>query len=85
MLRITLVDNGHDDPTLRLEGVVTGPWVEELRRSCERALGRSRRLTLDLANVSFVDRSGVVLFGELTRRDVVLSNCSGFVEEQLKA
>ena len=85
MLKITPVANGTDAPILRLEGVVIGPWVEELRRSCEGILAASEWLTLDLTSVSFIDREGIELFRTLRSRHVVLSNCSRFVQEQLKA
>jgi anti-anti-sigma regulatory factor len=74
--------------SLRLEGQVTGPWVEELRRACDQMLGknghRGSRLVLDLAEVSFIDADGVTLFRELTARRVVVTHCSPFVAEQLK-
>ncbi len=71
--------------TLRLEGRVIGPWVEELRQSCEPVLAGGARLALDLSGVSFVDRDGVVLLRSLERRQVALLNCSGFVAELLRA
>ena len=89
MLRITQVATANrNEPLLfRLEGQVRGPWVDELRRVCEETVGengRSRhRLVLDLAEVLFVDARGVVLFRELTALNVVLTNCSPFVAEQL--
>jgi anti-anti-sigma regulatory factor len=64
---------------------VVGPWVGELRRTCEPLLARSARLTIDLTNVSFVDRAGIELFRSLREHQVVLSNCSPFVAEQLRA
>src|SRR3989442_13754345 len=85
MLKIVLIENGRDAYTLRLEGLVVGPWVEELGKACEQAFTNSGRLTLHLTRVSFVDRDGVDLFRRLRSRHVVLSNCSRFVEEQLKA
>ena len=84
MLKIELIESG-DTPTLRLEGRVIGPWVEELRRSCEPALATGARLSVDLSDVSFVDRDGVELFRSLRKRQVMLLNCSGFVAEQLRA
>jgi hypothetical protein len=84
MLKIVLIE-ADGNAVLRLEGLVVGPWVEEVRRSCEGALAGRRRLTLDLASVCFVDRDGIELFRRLSGRDVVLANCSRFVEEQLKA
>ena len=85
MLKIVLIELESDIPTLRLEGRVIGPWVEELRRSCEKALARSARLSLDLSEVSFVDRDGVELFRSLPTRRVAFLNCTGFVAELLRA
>ncbi len=85
MLRIEFAEGPGDAATLKLEGRVIGPWVDELRRVCERVLASGARLTLDLSDVSFVDRAGIRLFRSLTERDVMLLNGSGFVGEQLKA
>lgn len=84
MLKIDLVETG-DDVVMRLEGLVVGPWVDELRKWSERALADSRRVTLDLEGVSFVDRDGVELLRGLRRQAVAVANCSRFVEQQLKA
>jgi anti-anti-sigma regulatory factor len=69
---------------LRLEGRVVGPWVEELRRSCDWALAAAPGLTLDLAGVTFADRTGVALLRSLRGRGVALANCSAFLAAQLK-
>jgi anti-anti-sigma regulatory factor len=73
---------------LRLEGQVTGPWVEELRRVCtetsESNGRRQDRLVIDLAGVSFMDADGITLFCELAARRVLFTNCSPFIAEQLK-
>ena len=84
MLRIELFDRGDGTTTLELAGRVVGPWVDELSRSCERVLGIGGTLTVDLGQVSFVDRDGVQFLKRLRTRDVVLVNCSPFVAEQLK-
>jgi len=58
MLRITIVESSREAVRLRVEGRVTGGWVEELRRACElHALCDEVRLTLDLADV-FIRRLG---------------------------
>jgi anti-anti-sigma factor len=73
---------------LRLEGHVTGPWVEELRRVCTETLGSNGRsgthLVLDLTDVSFLDADGIALFRELSARRVSFTNCTAFIAEQLK-
>ena len=84
MLKIERIETAGQTPTLRVEGRVIGPWVEELRRSCEPVLATGARLTLDLGDVSFVDADGVALIRSLRQRQVALSNCSPFVAEQLK-
>jgi hypothetical protein len=56
----------------------------EVQKSCEKLLKADRALALDMADVSFVDRNGVALFKELSRRNVSLVNCSAFLTEQLK-
>jgi ABC-type transporter Mla MlaB component len=85
MLKITDQNLSDASATLRLEGEVIGPWVMELRRSCEARLESGRRLILDLAGVSFIDRNGMALFRELMTHEVQFINCSPFLTEQLKA
>jgi len=86
MLKITST-TGKQPVSLRLEGKVSGPWVEELRRACDEILGSNAHgdgLVLDLADVSFIGADGLSLFRELTARRVVVTKCSPFVAEQLK-
>jgi ABC-type transporter Mla MlaB component len=83
MLRISIESFPGQNQTLRLEGQLKGAWVKELSRSCEDALRNRKLLTLDLAAVSFVDRDGIALLRTLRNRDVAISNCSPFVEDQL--
>ena len=85
MLRITVVESSSNAVRLRVEGRMTGCWVEELRRSCElHALDDGIRISLDLADVSFVDAAGVELLKELRSHCVTLLSPSPFVAEQLK-
>jgi len=89
MMRISHGTTADDNEAVfRIEGQVSGPWIEELRRVCNETLGGNGhwggRLVLDLADVSFVDADGVALFRELTARRVILINASLFVTEQLK-
>ena len=84
MLRISHDASPNGKIVLWLEGQVSGPWVEELRRSCEQALAMGSDLILDLTDVSFIDRDGVALCDNLKSRDVMFLHCSPFVAEQLK-
>lgn len=78
------MDSTGDAVTLLLEGEVIGDAVDEVNASCDLALAEGRRLTLDLAGISFIDRKGVALFHRLSARQVSVVNCSRFVAEQLK-
>lgn len=72
---------------LKLDGNVSGPWVNELRHACSSAMGNrptTKRVVLDLADVQFIDTTGIQLFRELLAQQVSFSNPSAFVAEQLK-
>jgi len=85
MLRITVLESSSKAVRLRVEGRVTGRWLEELRICCDaHALSDGVRLTLDLADVSFIDPAGIELLKELRTRCVTLLSPSPFVAEQLK-
>jgi len=70
---------------LRLEGNLSGQWVDELRRVTEPPGEPAARLVLDLAEVTFIDADGLSFLRELSSRHVILRNGSLFVTQQLKA
>lgn len=71
--------------TLRVEGRITGPWVEELRAACDaHVFGNDVQLSLDLADISFADTAGVALLKALRNRGVILTDATPFVVGQLK-
>jgi hypothetical protein len=85
MLKIDQLKATSGATTLKLEGQIIGPWVEELRRSCEPFFASPRpTLTLDVAGVSFVALDGIRLLKRLMSRGVAVVNSSAFVAEQLK-
>lgn len=70
---------------LRVEGRITGPWVEELRRACEtHALHHEIHLSLDLGDIAFADAAGIALLRELLGRGVDLMRATPFIAEELK-
>ena len=85
MLKISQAGKVNHSVTLKLEGRVVGPWVGELRQVCEALMTEGRALKLDLTDVTFADASGVSVLSSFKSRGVTLSNCSPFVEEQLKS
>ena len=83
VLKISTVFTDGTGETLRLEGHLGGPSVAELHRCCGGVLSTGRDLIIDLAEVSFIDRQGVVLLRTLKLAGVALTNCSPFVGLQL--
>jgi anti-anti-sigma regulatory factor len=69
MLRIT-VQESNGAQTIKLEGKIAGPWVEEFNRtwlSISPSLG-AKELQLDLRGVAFVDTKGRDLLRKIYRQ-----------------
>jgi anti-anti-sigma regulatory factor len=79
VLRITRVDAIADTDTLKLEGRIAGPWVDELARVVRGPQEAPRRLVLDVTEVSFADDAGVRLLRELAQRSAELRGASMFL------
>ena len=85
MLRITVVESSRIAVTLRAEGRITGPWVEELRTACNvHSFPDEIQLSLELSDISFADAAGIELLKELRSRGVCLMRTTPFLAEQLK-
>jgi ABC-type transporter Mla MlaB component len=85
MLRITVVESSKTAVTLRAEGRLTGPWVEELRMACNvHTFPDEVQLSLELTDISFADAAGIALLSELRNRGVGLMGTTPFLTEQLK-
>jgi hypothetical protein len=85
VLRITWIDleGSASNRTLKLEGKLLGPWVDELSRACEELSSPPHCLRLDLAAVTFVDPVGVKLLDDLVRQGATIESCSGFIADLL--
>ena len=66
MLRIT-IDESPESVTLRLEGKLIGPWVEEVEQCWRRVFATvgARMVLVDLSAVDFVDRAGRSLLSRM--------------------
>jgi ABC-type transporter Mla MlaB component len=95
MLRITVVDLSESAVVLRVEGRITGSWVEELRRTCAahafaahafvgHAFPDEVQLSLELSDVSFADAAGIALLKELRGGGADLIRPTPFIAERLK-
>jgi ABC-type transporter Mla MlaB component len=84
MLKISIVNESRATICFQLEGSLIGPWVEELNRLSEAALADSKKVSLDLERLRFVDLDGAALLKSLAEREVAQLNCSPFIREHLE-
>jgi hypothetical protein len=84
MLRISISGASAADGTVKLEGKLLGPWVEEVRHHFM-AVDRGLLPRLDLSCVTFVDRDGTELLRQLLRQGIQIESCSAFVAELLRS
>jgi outer membrane protein TolC/ABC-type transporter Mla MlaB component len=83
MLRITTSDIG-EKVTLKLEGKLSGPWVEEFER-CWRVstdIYKKKSFLIDLSGVTFVDPAGKKLLCSISRGGAQLTG-SGLIPNSL--
>ena len=80
MLRLS-VSNEASGIRLRLDGSLSGQWVDEVYREVSLALVRSGHVTLDCGGVSYVDPKGVAFLQSLPRHAVATVNCSSFLQQ----
>jgi len=83
MLKVTKVASSNSEITLRLDGRVTGQWVELLRESTDSVLEEGMLLTLDFENICFIDCEGIVLIKSLIGRGARQVNAPLFIAEQI--
>jgi ABC-type transporter Mla MlaB component len=82
MLRITCVPSARFRTLFRLEGNLSGPYVEFFAQVCS-APEVCRPVGIDLASVHYVDSAGRRLLQELLQRGAHVVAASGFVKELL--
>jgi hypothetical protein len=75
----------HLTQTIRLEGKLLRPWVDEVRKACISGTDPARRTSLDLSALTFVDAAGEGLLRELIGQGIEVLACSNYVAELLRA
>ena len=85
MIRLTRIAGPRATQTIKLEGKLLGPWVDEVRKACASGAAPTGRTSLDLAALTFVDAAGVGLLRELIDRGIEVDVCSSYVAELLRA
>ena len=82
MLRITPIQT-LKAATLKLEGQLSGPWVEELRRSWASLAEDKVPVRINLRHVTFMDRPGRDLVLGMERQGTPLLDSSEFLRDLL--
>ena len=84
MLRmIRLVESGRGE-TIKLEGSLHGPWVEEVRKAYDSSANQASRIRVDLSALMYLDEDGRVLLCEWIRRGAEVTACSPYVSAVLR-
>lgn len=83
MLRITQVSEDSDQVCLKVEGRVIGDWVSELDRTCGSCLSQSREVTLDMSDVTYIDRQGVETLKRILGEKVRLTGTTLLIQALL--
>jgi len=84
MLRITREEGSGSRAVLRLEGRVVAEWAALLEHECFGVLRSRDAVSLDLAGVNFVDRTGMEALKRLSRAGVEIRGRSGPVASVLE-
>jgi hypothetical protein len=81
MLRVTPVKTKEGE-TVKLEGKLCGPWVEEVQRFWS-ASAASRSVRIDLEEVTYVDQKGKELLWQMEKQGASLVRASEFINHLL--
>ena len=85
MLKISRSESSEGRVILKLEGILRGAWLAEVRAACDALLEERQRVALDLRGVTYVDRAGKELLESLRADDrIAVASASAFVSELLK-
>lgn len=84
VLRITQHEGSDSGSVLRLEGRVVAEWASLLESECTELLRSHDEVSLDLADVSFIDRYGVEVFQRLSQAGAEILCTSGPVASVLE-
>ena len=84
MMRITRMVGNDSVDTLKLEGKLQGPWVDEARDAYALSAAQASRTCLDLAGLIFADGDGAALLRELIRSGARIVGCSSYFAELLQ-
>ena len=71
--------------TLKLEGSLSGPWVDELQKCWGKLNRENVPVEVDLQGLNFLDQKGTSLLLQMEQRGSRLFGSSAFIHDLLKA
>jgi hypothetical protein len=77
VLRITPTREGDSSLQVRLCGQLTKDYLPEVQRLLDE--GGTQTVSLDLANVTFVDREAMVFLCAAKSKNIAIENCPSYV------
>jgi ABC-type transporter Mla MlaB component len=79
VLKITPTRENEKSFKVRLCGQLTKEYVPELERLLADEGAQSQTMSIDLANVTFVDREAMVFLCSAKARNIAIENCPSYV------
>jgi hypothetical protein len=79
-MKIAVSTESQETVKVALAGIMSGVGLGELRREIDRARRMRKRIELDLAEVTLLDRHCVTFLAEQSHEDVSLINCPVYIE-----
>ena len=84
MLKISTIEITEETVIIRIDGRISRECVKLLEKTCKAHLKKGLKLSVDLRNVSFVDRDGIAMLRKMTEYKVEFLNASPFIAEQIR-
>jgi len=84
MLKISTIESTEEVVKIRIDGQIGGEGVKLLQKTCKAQLEKGLKLSVDLHNVSFVDRDGIAVLRKLKQHKVEFLNAPLFITEQIR-
>ena len=79
MLKITPTRENERSFKVRLCGQLTKEYLPEIERLLANDDAKAQSISLDLANVTFVDRDAMVFLCSAKSRNIAIENCPSYV------
>jgi hypothetical protein len=83
MLKITPTREGRSFK-VQLSGRFTNQYIPEIERLLAEPAGASEAMSLDLTNVTFVDREAMMFLCSAKARNIAVENCPSYVSRWIQ-